>query len=564
MRRAFLLFLGVVAATWLEYEFFPGHTYLEGDTQIYLPILERLDAPGFLSRDLVATHPNVTHTIYDEVTLSLHGVLNLNFQTALMAQQLLYRAAAIFGVFLLASSAGVGNVLAYLIAILLNLGATLPGPAVPLVDREPVPSAFAFGLALLAAGLIACEKPLLAGFAGGVAILYDPVIVAPLWAVIIACFLFDKRLRRLMRPTLTILVIFVLLSANLAQLQPGVVESQELFSKISEPFAKLQQFRTPFVWIGLWAAHEMWHYLAIFVCGIWATARIWPALQRQVRWLLLALPVCGIISVPVSAVLLDDLGWSLIPRIQPARALLFTVAFSSLACAIAGIRAATRRSRFEAGSWFVVVFAIPLNVRVLDLFTFTNWNHLLELGVAVVLALMLVVSVARLGSTKWKSMVLVPAIAAIFLLLFVGRRGNGSKLDRHLTLELASWAEENTWGSSMFLFPDAGRELYPGIFRAESQRALWVDWKSGSLVPYFESLAIEWWQRWQETMQRGFSAQRLQSMLSLPIDYYVLKPQNQLVGVPPVYQNRDFVVYDSTNLKNARAPLRIRTSHDQR
>jgi hypothetical protein len=239
MRRAFLLLLGVVAATWLEYQFFPGHSYLEGDTQIYLPILERLDAPGFLSRDLVATHPNVAHTIYDEVTLSLHEILNLDFHTVLVAQQLLFRAAAIVGVFLLASSAGVGNLFAYVIAILLNLGATLPGPAVLLVDREPVPSAFAIGLALLAAGLIACEKPLLAGLAGGVGILYDPVIVAPLWAVIIACFLFDARVRRLMRPTLTILVIFVLLSANLAQLQPGVVESQDLFSKISEPFAKL-------------------------------------------------------------------------------------------------------------------------------------------------------------------------------------------------------------------------------------------------------------------------------------------------------------------------------------
>ena len=53
-------------------EIFPGHTYLHSATQIYLPMLERMDSPGYLSRDLVATNPNVSYTIYDEVTLFLH------------------------------------------------------------------------------------------------------------------------------------------------------------------------------------------------------------------------------------------------------------------------------------------------------------------------------------------------------------------------------------------------------------------------------------------------------------------------------------------------------------
>jgi hypothetical protein len=564
MRRTFLLFLRVISATWVEYQFFPGHTYLEGDTQIYLPILERLDAPGFLSRDLVATHPNVTHTIYDEVTVGLHEVLTLDLRTALLAQQLLSRAAAILGVFLLASSAGVGDRFAYLIAILLNLGATLPGPAVMLVEREPLPAAFAFGLALLSAGLIACQKPLLAGLAGGLAILYDPVIVAPFWAVIIACFIFDTRLRHLMRPVLTILVVFVLLSANLAQLQPGVVESQDLFSKISEPFARLQQFRTRFVWVGLWAPREIWHYLAILVCGIWATARIWPALKRQVRWLFVALPLCGIVSVPVSALLLDHLRWSLISRIQPARALLFTVAFSSLACAIAGIRAAARRSRLEACLWFVVVFAIPLNVCILDLFSFANRSYMFGLGLAIVLASILVLCLIRFEHSRWKPLVLLPAFASVFAIAATAHLGNTSKIDRNPIVELANWAEENTWGSSMFLFPDAGRELYPGIFRAESRRALWVDWKSGSLIPYFESLAVEWWQRWHDTMQGKFSPQRLQNMLPLPVDYYGLKRENELESIRPVFQNREFVVYDATDLKNAKAPLRAATGQIHR
>ena len=37
--------------------------------QIYLPMLERVDAPGLLSRDLVAANPTLSLTAYDEATV---------------------------------------------------------------------------------------------------------------------------------------------------------------------------------------------------------------------------------------------------------------------------------------------------------------------------------------------------------------------------------------------------------------------------------------------------------------------------------------------------------------
>ncbi|MBV9406918.1 MAG: hypothetical protein JO211_16335, partial [Acidobacteriaceae bacterium] len=262
----------MAAITWLEFQFYPGHTYLQGDTQLYLPMLERMNAPGFLSRDLVATHPNVAYTIYDELTLFLHAATHVDFATALKTQQIICRAAAILGIFFLASSAGIGDVVALIIAALVNLGAMLSAPAVLLVDPEPLPRAFAFGLILLAAGLLAREKPLLAGLSGGMALVYDAPLAAPFWLAVLIAFFVDRSLRRLLRPSLTILLVFVLLLANLAQLQPGVVESHDLFSKVSEPFAFIQQYRTPFVWVSLWPAGEMWHYAAIVLCGLWAAA----------------------------------------------------------------------------------------------------------------------------------------------------------------------------------------------------------------------------------------------------------------------------------------------------
>lgn len=517
MRRALLLCISLAAFTWLEYEFFPGHTYLESDTQIYLPMLERLDTPGFLSRDLVATHPDVAYTIYDEVTLLLHEVAHLEFRTALTVQQLFSRGAAMLGIFLLALSCGVTDVAALGIAALLNLGVSLAGPAVSLVDREALPYAFAIGLTLLAAGLIARHRPLLAGLAGGFGLLYDAVIAAPFWLVIVCAFAFDRHSRRLLRPALPVALVFALLLANLAQLQPGVVERQEVFTRISEPLAALDRYRTPFVWVPLWASAEIWHYLAIFICGLWATARVWQVLNRQMRWFLLALPLVGLLSVPCSAFLLDRFRWAFIPQIQPARALLYAVAFASLACSVAAAHAARARRVIEAFLWLIPVLALPVNTRVLDLFDFPRFVHLQE-----------------------------------------ARDSAGvSKEDRKAIIEVAHWAEGQTWGSSMFFFPDAGHERYPGIFRAESRRALWVDWYSGRLVPDFESFAVEWWQRWHDDMADGFSPQRLENMLSLPVDYYVLKRANELRDMRTVFHNQEFVVYDAIDLRNAQTHLRL-------
>ena len=383
MRRALLLCAGIVAVTWLGFEIFPGHTYLQADTQIFVPMLERLDAPGYLSRDLVATHPHLTYTIYDEVALFLHAVAGLSFKAALIAQQVLYRGAGVLGAFLLAQAMGLDNVLAFLVAALLNLGAALTGPGVWLLEYEPVPRAFATGLVLLAMGLLAKEKPLLAGLAGGLAVLYDPVTAAPFWVVVLAALIFDSDLRSLLRPAATVLLIFVLLLANLAQLQPGVLEPQIFFGEVSASMAALQRYRASRVWVSLWAARDIWQYLVIWVCGLWATARIWRTLNRQTRWFFVLLPLLGIISVPASYLLLEQLRWSLIPQARPARALLFTVGMTSLACSVAGIRAALQRKDWEALLWFLVGFALPVKVRVLDLLRVSEPRNPLQMALCV-------------------------------------------------------------------------------------------------------------------------------------------------------------------------------------
>lgn len=109
----------------------------------------------------------------------------------------------------------------------------------------------------------------------------------------------------------------------------------------------------------------------------------------------------------------------------------------------------------------------------------------------------------------------------------------------------------------MFLFPDAGRDDYPGIFRAESIRSVYVDWSGGQLVKYFEDFAEEWQARWMTTMAGSFTSARLQQSLDLPVDYYVLRQKHAVKRARPAFATSEFVVYERNDLKSAGAPLQL-------
>ncbi len=555
--RTLLLVAGIVLFTWIGFSVFPGHTYLQSDTQIYLPILERLDSPGYLSRDPVAIRPHVSYTIYDEVAVSLHQAFNWPFEDILIAQQLIFRALGFLGVYLLVLAAGLSRLESFFVAALFHLGAALLGPAVLLVEYEPVPRAFALGLVFLALGLLVQRKPLLAGLAGSLAVLYQPPTALPFWGVILLGFLFDRQFRRGAKPLFVPLLVASLLLANLAQLQPGVIEAQTFFGQLSPQLAAIQHFRTKYVWVSLWAGHDIWSYLAIWICSLWATARLWPHFTREWRWLALAMPLGGLLSVPFSYLLLEVAKLAVVPALQPARALVFTVAFGSLLCGIAALYAIRGGRRLEAFGWLLPVFALPFRVRVLDILHVTSAAEARQFGLWMALAALasLLLTAVRRNSLQFGlSIAAIPALAA-FLIPFSGVT-NFPGFQQKPVEELASWAGSNTWGSSLFLFPDAGHGLDPGVFRARSRRALWVDWKSGGQVNYFESFAREWWSRWQETMEGEYSTKRLQGMMDLPVDYFVLQRRNRLADIKPVYQNERYVVYDSRDLRNSSTSLR--------
>jgi hypothetical protein len=106
--------------------------------------------------------------------------------------------------------------------------------------------------------------------------------------------------------------------------------------------------------------------------------------------------------------------------------------------------------------------------------------------------------------------------------------------------QLSGWARDNTPRDAVFLFPDAGRSLAPGIFRSDALRAVYVDWKGGGQVNYLEEFGEQWWFRWQQTVARGFSPDDLPRYAALGVRYVVLRKRTP---TPPLFENPGYAVY---------------------
>jgi uncharacterized membrane protein len=155
----------LVLLTLLGFFQFPGHTFLQQDTQIYMPILEHFWDHSVFDRELIAKDPHVSFTIYDEMALFLRYATGLGFETVLIAQQLILRALGLLGIYWIATSMRLRSRLALLVTAVLSLGATIGGPAVLSIEYEPVPRGFAVPLLLLAVGLTAHGRYVWAGIA---------------------------------------------------------------------------------------------------------------------------------------------------------------------------------------------------------------------------------------------------------------------------------------------------------------------------------------------------------------------------------------------------------------
>jgi len=533
--------------TLLGFFYFPGNAWLQQDTQIHLPMLERLWDPSVLANDLVATRPHLTYTIYDETALLLRRITGSDFYPGLVAQQILIRFLGLLGVFLMARAADLSARMAILVASLYGLGATIGGPSVLTMEYEPVPRGFAGPLLILAAGLASGRRWIAAGAACGVAFLYHPPTTLPFCVVfgLLVAWGGQERMER-MRGLIPIFAAMAL-AWVFSRFQVGASEPQVFFGRIDAELEQLQRVRGSYNWITQWAAQWIRHHELMLVIALAAAFRLRTAPAHGLRFFLIGLPVFGILSIPLSWLLLDQMKWSLIPQFQPARAVLFIVAMAVIAAGICGVRAAQAGARAESVAWFYFAFAVPAQAEVLQLLLPDLRQPVTARRVAVTLLLAVAAMAAchwearrtHLSAGAWACALLLP----FYLIPQIGVVKNYPQLDHAELRELSAWARSQTDPGSVFLFPDAGRELYPGLFRAQAVRALYVDWKSGGQVNLLKEFGFQWWGRWQKTMEGKFDPNKLERYRGLGIGYLVVKPANRLPGLEPVYQNSKYLAY---------------------
>ena len=132
--------------------------------------------------------------------------------------------------------------------------------------------------------------------------------------------------------------------------------------------------------------------------------------------------------------------------------------------------------------------------------------------------------------------------AAFFAIPILGGVVNYPHLHTPDLAQLSEWARTSTPQDAVFLFPDAGRRLDPGIFRAQALRAVYVDWKGGGQVNYIPDFAEQWWFRWQQTMVPRFTAAAVPKFDALGIQYIVVQPKNRLAQ-PAAFANASYAAY---------------------
>lgn len=528
----------ILAISLIHFFQFPGHTWLQSDTQIYAPILEHLWDPTVLGKDLIVQHPHVGFTLYDETAIALRKVTGLGFRLVLEGEQFIFRALGIWGVYLIATAMGLSDLLALLVAAVFSLGAFITGPAVIVYEYEPVPRGFAVPLIFLAIGFVAHGHFLGAALAASVGFLMHPPSVAPFWVVYFCLAIWpskDVGTRQRLAPVWVLAGAAVILLIA-SQYQNG--SGAAFFSRLDPHQAELQRMRASYSWISAWWKDRLVHYLILYAVTVVAYWRIRKDAPQTLRFFLIGLPLIGMISVPISYLLLEKMQWALVPEIQPGRALLFVTAFAMILGAVAACKAVAGKHYAEAILWLALAYLPPAN----RLVEWPSWNRV---GVILTLSLLGTAAIWTVQSAfRWSKLAVTLAMAAPFFLIPAwGGMDNYPVLHTTDLEHLAQWARTSTPKDAVFLFPDAKEGLYPGVFRAEARRAVYVDWKAGGQVNFFKDLGEEWWSRWQRTMAAPFNPDSLTSYRGLGIDYAVLLAGHRITGMTPAFENAGYVVY---------------------
>lgn len=529
--RAVLIAAALLALTLAGFFFFPGHTYLQSDTQIYIPIFERIEHPALYERDFLMQAAHVGLTVYDETAIGLQKLTGGTFEWLLEFEQIVFRILGLWGVFLIATSVGLRTTEALLVSACYGLGATIVGPAVLSVEYEPVPRGFAVAFVLLGTGLLLQGRYAWACAASSVGFLYHSPTTIPFWILFGIEVLRSGKSR--WKATLPLLAAIVILALTFAG-QRGVARPQRFFLSMDSEWEGIVRMRTAYDWVGQWPPGSVWAFVLFCAVALAAVWKIRASLNGTQRMILAGFPLLGVASIGASALLLDFWKWAFMAQVQPARAVLFTIVFAQINCALAGVHAlrAGRRHWWEASLWFLPVFVAPVAPQFFNGLTFAQFITIL---------LLVTIAVTTLAFERLRCLA-APAVvaAACWLIPHYAHTINYPDLHSPELEGLSEWGRTNTPERSMFVFPVSGHNLEQGVFRAKSLRNLYVDWKAGGQANYFRDFALEWLRRWNELSSGKLTPDDWRAR---GVDYLVYAgPKLESLG-EPVFQNAKYRAY---------------------
>jgi hypothetical protein len=534
--RAALIAVVLITVALVGFFFFPGHTYLQSDTQIYIPIFERIEHPDLYARDFLLKTSHVGLTVYDETAIGLRKLTGGTFESVLEAEQIVFRMLGLWGVFLIATSIGLSDAAALLVAVCYGLGATIAGPAVLSVEYEPVPRGFAVSFVLLAAGLMLHGRYAWACAAASIGFLYHSPTTIPFW-VLLAVEV-SREPKRRWRALWPIAIAVVILAATFA-MQRGLARPQSFFAVVDPAWEQVLRMRTAYDWIAQWPPGSVPAFVLFCAISLGALWRIRAHTTTTQRILLAGFPLLGLGSIAISAVLLDWWKWALMAQVQPARAALFTIVFAQINCALAGFIAIaggqpkrTAGRSCEALLWFIPVFTPPIISQFAHGFTFAQAATILLLAT---LAAILI----TFDKVRWLAAPVLLAVAS-WVIPHYAHVVNYSELHSAELDQLSDWARTNTLEQALFVFPASGRNLDQGVFRVKALRSLYTDWKAGGQANYFREFALEWRKRWDELSPGNLT---LNDWRSRGVDYLIYEGPSIEKLKQPVFENERYRVY---------------------
>jgi hypothetical protein len=139
----------------------------------------------------------------------------------------------------------------------------------------------------------------------------------------------------------------------------------------------------------------------------------------------------------------------------------------------------------------------------------------------------------------WPRAALAALVLPYFLFPAMGHAPLVPEVKTEAVEDLARWARGNTPKDAMFLFPGAGRDPAPGVFRVTALRSVYVEWKGGGQVNLLRQFGLEWGARWRKLGKPPFDRARMDEYRAAGIDYVVVK-RPDMEGA--VYRNAEYGV----------------------